>query len=64
MFITQILFFDTEIYIKGNEFHNKIFRKKTDPKIFLNIKGSLSGLRPFLAAKNPFKMTKNDYYFT
>ena len=28
------------------------------------IKGALSGLRPFLAAENPFKMTRNAFYFT
>ena len=33
--IIQISFFDTEIYIKDNEFHNNIFFKKTDLKSLL-----------------------------
>lgn len=37
LYIIQISFFDTEIYIKDNEFHNNIFLKKTDPQISLNI---------------------------
>ena len=28
------------------------------------LKGALSGLRPFLAIKSPLKMMKNNFYFT
>ena len=33
----RILFLDTEIYIKNNKLHTKIFKKKTDRQTFLNI---------------------------
>ena len=33
----RISFLDTEIYIKNNKLHTKIFRKKTDCQTFLNI---------------------------
>ena len=33
----RILFLDTEIYIKNNKLHTKIFGKKTDHQTFLNI---------------------------
>ena len=33
----KISFLDTEIYIKNNKLHTKIFRKKTDCQSFLNI---------------------------
>ena len=33
----RISFLDTEIYIKNNKSHTKIFRKKTDCQTFLNI---------------------------
>ena len=33
----RILFLDTKIYIKKNELHTKIFRKKTDGQTSLNI---------------------------
>ena len=33
----RISFLDTEIYIKSNKLHTKIFRKKTDRQTFLNI---------------------------
>ena len=33
----KISFLDTEIYIKNNKLHTKIFRKKTDHQTFLNI---------------------------
>ena len=32
-----ISFLDTEIYIKNNQLHTKIFRKKTDRQTFLNV---------------------------
>ena len=33
----KISFLDTEIYIKNNKVHTKIFRKETDRQTFLNI---------------------------
>ena len=33
----RILFLDTEIYIKNNKLHTKIFRNETDRQLFLKI---------------------------
>ena len=33
----RILFLDTEIYIKNNKLHTKIFRNETDRQLFLEI---------------------------
>ena len=30
----------------------------------MTLRGALSGLRQFLATESPFKMMKNDFYFT
>ena len=39
-------------------------RNKTFDHVIISVKGALSGVRQFLATENPFKMTKNAFYFT
>ena len=54
------------MFEKGDSSNRQKMKAAPFGKFYGNIcvRGTLSGLRQFLAAENPFKMMKNAFYFT